>query len=457
MIDIVILAAGKGTRMKSALPKVLHKLAGRSLLQHVIDSSLQLPEAQITVVTGHGSELVRSSVTATNSTDIQWAEQTEQLGTADAVEQSLPHLSDDGKTLVLYGDVPLLEQSTLARMLEQVDEKAMALLTVELSDPTGYGRIVRDGNGNVAAIVEHKDATESQREICEVNTGVIALNSADLKRWLPQIGNDNAQGEYYLTDLIEIAGRDGFTINPLQPACEQEVQGINDRVQLAELERFYQFTQAEIAMRRGATLADPNRFDVRGSLQMGTDISIDINCVFEGDVELGSNVVIGPNCVIQNSRIGDGVEIKANTVIENTVIEANAIVGPFARLRPGTVLAENSKVGNFVETKKTVLGKGSKINHLSYVGDAVLGEGVNVGAGTITCNYDGVNKFKTEIEDGAFIGSNTALVAPVKVGKGATVGAGSTITDDVDAEQLAVARGKQRNISGWIKPQKTDG
>ncbi|WIO74302.1 bifunctional UDP-N-acetylglucosamine diphosphorylase/glucosamine-1-phosphate N-acetyltransferase GlmU [Porticoccaceae bacterium LTM1] len=450
MIDIVILAAGKGTRMKSALPKVLHKLAGRPLLQHVIDTSSQLTNAQITVVTGHGSEQVRSTVNGVE----QWAEQTEQLGTAHAVEQALPHLNDDGKTLVLYGDVPLLEQATLSRMLELVEENTMALLTVDLKDPTGYGRIIRDTHGNVTAIVEHKDASEAQRAICEVNTGVMALNNADLKRWLPMIGNNNAQGEYYLTDLIEIAQKDGYIINPLQPACEQEVQGINDRVQLSELERYYQLTRAEHAMRNGVTLADPNRFDVRGSLETGTDVTIDINCVFEGTVQLGSNVVIGPNCLIQNARIGDGVEIKANTVIENSVVANNAIIGPFARLRPGTELAENTKVGNFVETKKAVVGKGSKINHLSYVGDAVLGENVNVGAGTITCNYDGVNKYKTEIEDGAFIGSNSALVAPVTVGAGATVGAGSTITCSVPANELAVGRAKQKNIQGWKKPSK---
>ena len=450
MIDIVILAAGKGTRMKSALPKVLHKLAGRSLLQHVIDTSLQLPEAAITVVTGHGSEQVRESI----ANPVNWAEQTEQLGTAHAVEQALPSLADDSIALILYGDVPLLQLDTLQQMIALVGDKTMSLLTVELADATGYGRIVRDGDGHVNAIVEHKDATDAQREIREINTGVMALNSADLKRWLPQIGNDNAQGEYYLTDLIEIARNDGYQIEPLQPATEQEVQGINDRVQLAELERHYQKQQAEIAMRAGATLADPNRFDVRGKLAVGNDVFIDVNCVFEGSVQLGSNVTIGPNCILANAIIADGAEIKANTVIEDTQIGSNAIIGPFARLRPGTVLAENTKVGNFVETKKATVGVGSKINHLSYVGDAVLGDDVNVGAGTITCNYDSANKHLTEIEDGAFIGSNTALVSPVKVGAGATVGAGSVITSEVPAEQLAVARGRQRNIDGWQRPTK---
>lgn len=450
MIDIVILAAGKGTRMKSALPKVLHKLAGRSLLQHVLDSSKQLPNTQITVVTGHGSEQVRSSVTGVD----QWAEQTEQLGTAHAVEQALSALTAGGKTLVLYGDVPLIKSETLQRMLELVDTSSMSLLTVELADPTGYGRIVRDSSGKVTAIVEHKDASEAQRAICEVNTGVMALNSDDLKRWLPQIDNNNAQGEYYLTDLIEIAQKDGYVIHPLQPDSEQEVQGINDRLQLAELERYHQRCQADELMRSGVTLADPQRFDLRGTIENGTDITIDINCLFEGNVVLGSNVSIGANCVISNARIGDGVTINANTIIENAVVGDNATVGPFARLRPDTVLEADTKVGNFVETKKTLVGKGSKINHLSYVGDAVLGEGVNVGAGTITCNYDGVNKYQTRIDDGAFIGSNSSLVAPVHIGSEATVGAGSTITGDVDKKELAVGRGKQRNIQGWKKPVK---
>ncbi|MDM3870795.1 bifunctional UDP-N-acetylglucosamine diphosphorylase/glucosamine-1-phosphate N-acetyltransferase GlmU [Porticoccus sp. W117] len=450
MIDIVILAAGKGTRMKSALPKVLHKLAGRSLLQHVIDTSSQLPEAAITVVTGHGSEQVRESI----ANPVNWAEQTEQLGTAHAVEQALPSLADDSVALILYGDVPLLELQTLEKMVGLVAEKSMTLLTVELADATGYGRIVRDAEGHVSAIVEHKDASDAQREICEINTGVMALNSDDLKRWLPQIGNDNAQGEFYLTDLIEIARNDGYQVEPLQPATEQEVQGINDRVQLAELECHYQHCQAEVAMRNGATLADPARFDVRGELTVGNDVFIDVNCVFEGKVQLGNNVTIGPNCILTNATIADGAEIKANTVIEDTHVGINAIIGPFARLRPGTVMADNTKVGNFVETKKAVVGSGSKINHLSYVGDAVLGADVNVGAGTITCNYDSANKSLTEIEDGAFIGSNTALVAPVKVGPGATVGAGSVITNEVPGEQLAVARGRQRNIEGWKRPVK---
>ncbi|MGS2723497.1 bifunctional UDP-N-acetylglucosamine diphosphorylase/glucosamine-1-phosphate N-acetyltransferase GlmU [Porticoccus sp. GXU_MW_L64] len=449
MIDIVILAAGKGTRMKSALPKVLHTLAGRSLLQHVVDTSRQLVNAKITVVTGHGSEQVRQSVDGVN-----WAEQSEQLGTAHAVQQAVPHLADDSITLILYGDVPLLQLSTLEKMAALVSEKTMALLTVELTDATGYGRIVRDADGHVTAIVEHKDASQAQRQINEINTGVMALNSADLKRWLPQIGNKNAQGEYYLTDLIEIARNDGYQINPLQPDSEQEVQGINDRVQLAELERHFQRTQAESAMRAGATLADPARFDVRGELTLGNDIFIDVNCVFEGSVTLGNKVTIGPNCVISDATIADGTDIKANSVIEDAQVGCCAAIGPFARLRPGTVLAENTKVGNFVETKKATVGKGSKINHLSYVGDAVLGEDVNVGAGTITCNYDSANKHLTEIEDGAFIGSNSALVSPVKVGSGATVGAGSVITSEVPAEQLAVARGRQRNIDGWKRPVK---
>ncbi len=437
--------------MKSALPKVLHQLAGRSLLQHVLDSSCQLPNARVIVVTGHGAQQVKESV---NDNNILWVEQTEQLGTGHAVAQALPHLSDSGNAVVLYGDVPLIEQATIERMLEKVTEKAMSLLTVDLGDPSGYGRIVRQPDGEVTAIVEQKDASEEQRQIKEVNTGVMALNTSDLKRWLPAIKNNNAQGEYYLTDLIAIAREDNYRINTLQPSCEQEVQGVNDRLQLSGLERYYQKQQAERLMQNGVTLADPARTDIRGTLEVGIDITIDINCVFNGAVQLGNNVVIGPNCLITNTRIGDNVEIKANSVIEDSVVESNAIVGPYARLRPGTRLAEGTKIGNFVETKNAVVGKGSKINHLSYVGDAELGEQVNIGAGTITCNYDGANKFKTTIENGAFIGSNSTLIAPVTVKTQGFVAAGSTVNQDVPDQNLAVGRGKQRNIEGWKRPTK---
>jgi bifunctional UDP-N-acetylglucosamine pyrophosphorylase / glucosamine-1-phosphate N-acetyltransferase len=449
--DIVILAAGKGTRMKSSLPKVLHRLAGRPLLQHVVDAAETVNDANILVVTGHGAEEVKSSICGDR---LRYIEQVEQLGTAHAVLQAASLLDSKGVTLILYGDVPLIGSETIAGMLHKVSDLSMALLTVQLGDPTGYGRIVRDDNGQVMAIVEQKDASRKQLQISEVNTGVLALPSHCLQEWLPQIGNENAQGEYYLTDIISIARNAGFQIETLQPQSVEEVEGVNNRLQLNNLERYHQKQQAERLMAEGVTLADATRIDVRGDLQTGTDNFIDINAVFEGDVTLGSNIKIGPNCLIINSTVADGVEIKANSVIEECQIGKNAVIGPFARLRPGTELAEGVKVGNFVETKKVRVGKGSKISHLSYVGDAVLGDNVNVGAGTITCNYDGVNKHQTTIGDNAFIGSNTSLVAPVVVGSNATVGAGSTINKDVPENKLGLTRAKQRNISDWTRPSK---
>lgn len=457
--DIIILAAGKGTRMKSAKPKVLHCLAGKPLLQHVIDAARTVEDAKMAIVIGHGSEQVREQITGS---DLSYVEQAEQLGTAHAVLQAVPALREGSTALILYGDVPLISTETIAQMLAAVADDALALLTVTLDNPTGYGRIVRDSQGSVQGsvqgqvteIVEQKDASAEQLLIQEVNTGVLALPGELLKAWLPKIGNDNAQGEYYLTDIIAIAREAGVRIETCQPQSAQEVEGVNNRLQLADLERYYQREQANILMTNGNTLADPSRIDVRGQLETGSDNFIDVNCVFEGKVTLGSQIRIGPNCVISNSQIADGAEIKANTIIEDTTVGANTTVGPFARLRPGTILEENAKVGNFVETKKAIVGKGSKINHLSYVGDAELGQGVNVGAGTITCNYDGVNKSLTEIGDNAFIGSNTSLVAPVKIGAGATVGAGSTINQTVADEQLAVARAKQKNITGWSRPTK---
>lgn len=449
--DIVVLAAGKGTRMKSELPKVLHCLAGRPLLQHVVDTASQLPQAHIVVVTGHGAEAVNGAV---QGATVSLVEQAEQLGTAHAVIQALPTLRTDSIALILYGDVPLISAQTLSALVAEVSATQIALLTVELANPAGYGRILRDEGRSVVAIVEEKDATPEQRKISEVNTGVLALPSALLREWLPQIGNDNAQGEYYLTDIIGIACREGVSISTLQPRCEEEVQGVNNRSQLAVLERYYQRQRAEQLMMDGVTLADPVRFDLRGTVQTGTDIFIDINVVLEGEVTLGSGVSIGPNCQIINSSIAEGVEIKANSIIEDSQVASGCVVGPFARLRPGTVLEQNAKVGNFVETKKTRVGQGSKINHLSYVGDAELGANVNVGAGTITCNYDGVNKHRTQIGDEAFIGSNTSLVAPVKIGNKATIGAGSTITKDVLDDELALTRPPQHNISGWQRPVK---
>lgn len=452
--DIIILAAGKGTRMKSTLPKVLHRLAGKSLLQHVIDSADNVQNANMIVVTGHGSEQVRSAVSSGVAGQINYVEQTEQKGTAHAVQMAVPNLGSGGTSLILYGDVPLILPETILDMLSAVTDNSMSLLTVTLGDPTGYGRILRDQSGQVTAIVEQKDASTEQLKVREVNTGVLALKTEQLKQWLPQINNNNAQGEYYLTDLIALARNNGVSVETKQPQSVEEVEGVNNRIQLSTLERFYQKQQAEKLMVAGVTLADPGRIDVRGNLSTGNDNYVDINVVFEGDVTLGSNVTIGPNCQIIDSNIGDGVEIKANTVIEQSEIANHSVVGPFARLRPGTVLAENAKVGNFVETKNTQVGKGSKINHLSYVGDAELGEGVNVGAGTITCNYDGVNKHKTVMGDNSFIGSNSSLVAPVKIGKNATVGAGSTINKDVPDDQLGLTRASQRAISDWQRPTK---
>lgn len=451
LLDIVILAAGKGTRMKSSLPKVLHKVGGHSLLSHVLGAAKALESDNINIIIGHGAEIVRSEF---SEESVNFIEQTEQLGTGHAVQQALPNLRDNATALILYGDVPLTPTATLRELLEQVREDAMSLMTVELDDPTGYGRIIRNAQGNASAIVEQKDASKDQLAICEVNTGIMAVPTALLKEWLPNLSNENAQGEYYLTDVVEMASSNHIDINIVQADDEMDVLGVNNRVQQAELERYYQSVQAMILLEEGVSLLDPDRFDCRGELTAGSDVTIDVNCVFEGKVEIGNNVYIGPNCVITDSKIGDNTTIKANSVLEDTVIAGDSDIGPFARLRPGTELGKGAKIGNFVETKKAIVGEGSKINHLSYVGDAELGTGVNVGAGTITCNYDGVNKSKTTIGDGAFIGSNTSLVAPVTVASEATVGAGSTVAKDVAEGELAVARAKQRNIANWQKPVK---
>ena len=449
--DIIILAAGKGTRMQSKLPKVLHSLAGEPLLSHVLGAAKTVHNAKTIVVTGFGAEQVESIIG--NAADV-FVTQPDQLGTGHAVQCALPHVRENSKVLILYGDVPLIAPQTISKMLDTVTDNQMGLLTVSLDNPSGYGRIIRDTDDNISAIIEQKDATEDQLKVNEVNTGVMALNSQQLMSWLPQIDNNNAQGEYYLTDLIAIARAASIRVQSIQPNSPSEVEGVNNRVQLSQLERAYQRDKAKQLMESGTSLADPERFDQRGELIVGTDNFIDINCIFEGQVQLGSNVHIGPNCQIINSTIGDGVEIKANTIIEDSVVGDNAILGPFARLRPGTELADNTKIGNFVETKKAKVGKGSKINHLSYVGDAELGAGVNVGAGTITCNYDGANKFKTTIGDNSFVGSNSTLVAPVKVADNSFVGAGSTITKDTEENSLAISRAKQRNIEGWDRPTK---
>ncbi len=451
MLNIVILAAGKGTRMKSSLPKVLHPVAGKPMLGHVLDCARSLGESHIQIVVGHGSDTVTEHFQAD---DVHFVLQDQQLGTGHAVQQTLPYLDSDTTVLVLYGDVPLLRADTLERLVSQCNPDTLALLTVNLSDPVGYGRIVRNSAGEVEAIVEQKDASAEQLQICEGNTGVLAVNSQHLQRWLPQLSSDNAQSEFYLTDIIGMARADGLAIVTAQPQSEEEVLGVNDRRQQAQLERHYQQQQAAELMAAGVTLMDPARFDCRGELQVGHDVIIDINCIFEGRVTLGDGVIVGPNCTITNSTIAAGTVIKANSVIEDAVIGEQCDVGPFARVRPGTRMAKGAKLGNFVETKKAVIGEGSKVNHLTYIGDSEIGKNVNVGAGTITCNYDGVNKFKTTIGDGAFIGSNSSLVAPVTIGENATVGAGSTISGNVGDGQLAVARGKQRNIDGWKRPVK---
>ncbi|RBI66710.1 UDP-N-acetylglucosamine diphosphorylase/glucosamine-1-phosphate N-acetyltransferase [Vreelandella sulfidaeris] len=449
-LDIVILAAGKGTRMRSQIPKVLHTLAGKPMVQHVLDTASGLRPDRTHVVIGHGAEQLREAL-AENA--VHFAVQAEQKGTGHAVAQAIEQLGS-GKVLILYGDVPLLRRESLLELLAQVDEQHMGLLTVTLEDPAGYGRIVRNDAGNAVAIVEQKDASSAQLAISECNTGIMAMTSAQLKRWLPQLSAENAQGEYYLTDVIAMAADEGIKVCTAQPATAVEVEGVNNRAQMARLERAYQQQIAEKLMAEGVALADPARLDVRGRLSCGHDVFIDVGCVFEGNVELGEGVRIGPYCVIKNSTIGAESVIDSHSVIEGTVAAGLNQIGPFARLRPGTRLAIKAKVGNFVETKNADVGEGSKINHLSYVGDARLGRDVNVGAGTITCNYDGANKHHTDIGDNAFIGSNTALVAPVSVGKGATVGAGSTIAKDVTDYALAVTRSRQIEKIDWLRPSK---
>lgn len=451
MLDILILAAGKGTRMRSDLPKVLHPVGGKALVQHVADTARKVGGEQLLIIVGHGAEKVEEKMAAP---DVKFVLQAQQLGTGHAVQQALPHLRNDATVLILYGDVPLTKAETLQKLIAKVSDSQMGLLTVNMQNPTGYGRIVRDANNNVIAIVEHKDASDEQKKINEINTGIMAAKAKHLQKWLPALSNNNAQGEYYLTDIIAMAKADGISIQVEQPDAVEEVEGINNRQQQAALERFYQQQKANELMVAGVTLLDPSRIDIRGNLTAGRDVVIDVNCVFEGDVVLGDGVVIEPNCVIINSKIGNQTHIKAFSHIEDSTLANGCDIGPYARLRPGTDLADDVKIGNFVETKKAVIAKGSKVNHLSYIGDAKIGSKVNVGAGTITCNYDGVNKFKTEIGDNAFIGSNSALVAPVKIGAGSTVGAGSVITKNTDENDLAIARSQQRNIKGWERPTK---
>jgi bifunctional UDP-N-acetylglucosamine pyrophosphorylase/glucosamine-1-phosphate N-acetyltransferase len=450
MLDILILAAGKGSRMKSDLPKVLHLIAGKPLVEHVIDAAKPLTGLPMKTLIGHGAKKVQQALGDTH----QYILQEQQLGTGHAVQQALPYFHDDSIVLILYGDVPLIRTKTLERLVEQVNPNSLALLTVNLDNPKGYGRIIRDPEEKVTAIVEQKDASHEQLLITEVNTGIMAVNSAHLKQWLPLLSNDNAQGEYYLTDIIAMAQEQGINIQTEQPVDEWEVLGVNDRRQQAELERVYQRNIAEQLLIDGVTLLDPSRFDSRGNLSVGNDVVIDINCVFKGNVSIADGVTIGANCIIENSIIGTGSVIKDNSILEDTTISDNCTIGPFARLRPGTHLENDAKIGNFVETKKAIIGKGSKINHLSYVGDATLGQEVNIGAGTITCNYDGVNKHQTTIGDNVFVGSNTALVAPVNIAEGATIGAGSTINKSVEENTLALTRSPQKSHKDWSRPIK---
>ena len=450
-LSIVILAAGQGTRMRSALPKVLHPIGGRPLLRHVINTASQLSPDSIHVVFGHGGDQVREVLA---DADVSWIEQAEQLGTGHAVDQVMPLISDDNTVLVLYGDVPLITPETLQPMVEQAGSGKLSVLTAVLDDPCGYGRMVRDDEGRLTSIIEHKDASEEHLQIREVNTGFLAAPAGMLRGWLSKLDNSNVQGEYYLTDVIAMAAADGVPVESAGAADEFEILGVNDRVQLATLERAYQRRLADRLMRAGVTLADPARIDIRGELFTGSDCSIDVNAVFEGNVRLGDGVCIGPNCVISNTRIGDATQVFANCVIEDACIGGSSRIGPFARIRPETELDERVHVGNFVEIKKSKIAAGSKVNHLSYIGDTRMGSGVNIGAGTITCNYDGANKHLTEIGNDVFIGSDTQLVAPVRVGDGATIGAGTTVTREVPAGELTLSRCPQKTIEGWRRPVK---
>ena len=449
-MNVVILAAGQGKRMHSDLPKVLHPLAGKALLGHVIDAAREVGAQRICVVYGHGGEQVRAALDAPG---ITWALQEPQLGTGHAVLQAMPGAVPSTPTLVLYGDVPLIRAATLRRLIEAAGAGSLALLTAHLDNPRGYGRIVRVG-GEVKRIVEEKDADDAERAIREINTGILVAPTAALARWLPTLGKRNAQGEYYLTDIVALAVAEGMPIVTAQPDAAWETEGVNSKRQLAELERVHQRNLAAQLMEAGVTLADPARIDVRGELLCGRDVGIDVNCVFEGRVELADRVLVGANCVLKNCRIGSGARLAPFCHIEDAVVGPDGIIGPYARLRPGTELGRDVHIGNFVEVKNSTIADHSKANHLAYVGDATIGSRVNVGAGTITCNYDGANKFRTVIEDDAFIGSDTQLVAPVTVGRGATLGAGTTLTRNAPPDQLTVSRAKQVSIAGWKRPVK---
>ena len=449
-LSVVILAAGKGTRMYSDLPKVLHKIAGKPMVKHVIDTAKQLNAAQIHLIYGHGADLLKQRLA---DEPVNWVFQAEQLGTGHAMQQAAPFFADDENILMLYGDAPLITTETLQKLIAAKPENGIALLTVNLENPTGYGRIIRQ-DGNVTAIVEQKDANAEQLKITEVNTGVMVSDGASFKKWLARLDNNNAQGEYYMTDVIGLANQDGFKVVAVQATDMMEVEGANNRLQMAALERYFQRKQAQKLLLAGVSLTDPERFDLRGELEHGKDVEIDINVIIEGNVRLGNRVKIGAGCVLKNVEIADDVEIKPYSVLENAVVGEKAAIGPFSRLRPGAELAAETHVGNFVEIKQAKVGKGSKVNHLTYIGDAEIGRDCNIGAGVITCNYDGANKFKTVIGDNVFVGSDSQLIAPVTIADNVTVAAGATVTDNVEAGELVISRVRQRHISNWKRPTK---
>ena len=450
MNTAIILAAGQGTRMKSQTAKVLHKVGSKCLLQHVVDAASDHVET-INVIVGHNSQSVKGAI---KESKVNWVLQDKQLGTGHAVQQAAPLLNDDSTCLILYGDVPLIQSNTIEKLLVKARTSGFSLLSVVLDDPSGYGRIIRDTNGLIQSIVEQKDASERQQNVKEINTGIMAIKGSLLKKYLNELKPNNAQGELYLTDIVESAVKDNVNIASCLCENASEVMGINDKKQLSQAERFYQVRQAEDFMSSGLTIMDPSRFDCRGGLTFGNDCTIDVNVVFEGDNVLGNNVLISPNCIIKDSKIGDNTSIFPNSIIENSIIGSNTTIGPFARIRPDTNIGDHSKVGNFVEIKKSTIKNNSKVSHLSYVGDSKIGDDVNIGAGVITCNYDGANKHQTEIKDGAFIGSNSQLVAPVSIGKNATIGAGSTITQNAPDNKLTLSRNKQSTLDKWKRPKK---
>lgn len=450
MNTAIILAAGQGTRMNSQTAKVLHKVGNKSLLQHVIDASRPLVNS-INVIIGHHSESIKKT---TSNDDINWVNQKEQLGTGHAVQQAIPHINDNSICLILYGDVPLIKTETLQILTDKAESSGFSLLSVMMENPFGYGRIIRDSNNSILSIVEQKDASKDELQVREINTGIMAIRGSILKKYLKELEPNNSQGELYLTDIVEKAVKDNVNIASFICESVAEVMGINDKNQLSQAERAYQQNKASDLMSKGLTIMDPKRFDCRGELSFKDDCVIDVNVVFEGDNDLGKNVLISPNCIIKASKIGDNTHILANSIIENAVIGSNTSIGPFARIRPETKIGNHSKIGNFVEVKKSSIENNSKVSHLSYIGDSKIGNDVNVGAGVITCNYDGINKFQTEIKDGAFVGSNSQLVAPVTIGKNATIGAGSTITQNTPDGQLTLSRNKQSTISKWKRPLK---